>query len=234
MNTKFKTVLIVISVILSTVLPFKQVLSQGVAINENAADPHASAVLDVSSTEKGLLIPRMSTNERTSISNPAKGLMVFDNDLSQFWFFDGTSWTAIGGGDNIYTANDTLSDNRTVTHNNKNLTFVTGSGRAIIDGAFQTTGGVFAHVRTITSSPVWQDNDYIMICSFSGGGDLHLPNPSLFPGRVLLIRNNSIEGGGSGTINYKSYIPINNTSLTTSRGHVLVSDGTNWYVVAGV
>jgi len=48
----------------------------GVAINTTGADPDPSAMLDVSSTEKGLLIPRMTQAQRTAIALPAKGLLV--------------------------------------------------------------------------------------------------------------------------------------------------------------
>lgn len=70
-----------------------------VAINQEGNDPHESAMLDVSSTDKGLLIPRMSSAERTAIINPANGLMVFDNSTNTFWFYsEATSqWEEMGG-----------------------------------------------------------------------------------------------------------------------------------------
>ena len=63
-----------------------------VGINTNNSDPHASAMLDVKSTTKGMLVPRMSSAQRNAISNPAKGLLVFDNNKSSFWFYNGTAW----------------------------------------------------------------------------------------------------------------------------------------------
>lgn len=50
--------------------------------------PNQSAMLDIESLEKGLLIPRMHTAERLNIVNPAKSLIVFDLDLNKFCFFD--------------------------------------------------------------------------------------------------------------------------------------------------
>lgn len=49
-----------------------------VAINTTGALPHPSAILDVSSSDKGLLMPRLSSSEMNSITNPAQGLMVFN------------------------------------------------------------------------------------------------------------------------------------------------------------
>jgi hypothetical protein len=59
--------------------------------------PDNSAILDLSSNTKGLLLPRMSLQERTSISDPAKGLMVYQTNLiSGLYIYDGTSWSTIG------------------------------------------------------------------------------------------------------------------------------------------
>ena len=50
------------------------------SINDDGATPDNSALLDVQSTQKGILIPRMSSSERNAIPTPAMGLMVFDNN----------------------------------------------------------------------------------------------------------------------------------------------------------
>ena len=56
--------------------------------------PDGSAALDITSTTKGLLIPRMTNAQRLAISNPAAGLEVFvtDFDGGSFMFYDGTEW----------------------------------------------------------------------------------------------------------------------------------------------
>ncbi|MBE0640254.1 MAG: DUF1566 domain-containing protein [Bacteroidales bacterium] len=66
----------------------------GVAINTTGNDPDTSAMLDVSSTTKGLLIPRMTEAQRTAIALPAKGLLVYQNDGTEgFYYYDGSAWT---------------------------------------------------------------------------------------------------------------------------------------------
>lgn len=67
--------------------------SAQVAINAANAAPHISAMLDITATDKGLLVPRMSTAERIAIASPAKGLLVFTNDDGAFWYHNGTQWT---------------------------------------------------------------------------------------------------------------------------------------------
>jgi hypothetical protein len=77
-------------------LPFLST-AQSIAVNNDGTPPHASAMLDVKSTSKGILIPRLTTAERTAIPG-IKGLLVFDNTTSSFWFHNGTAWTEIGTG----------------------------------------------------------------------------------------------------------------------------------------
>ncbi|MFO8067490.1 MAG: hypothetical protein R6U11_07910, partial [Bacteroidales bacterium] len=68
--------------------------SQGVLIQESTkdktekADP--SAMLEVRSTDKGLLIPSMTSVQREAILSPANGLMVFDTDEACFYYYDAT------------------------------------------------------------------------------------------------------------------------------------------------
>lgn len=55
--------------------------------------PDQSAILDLSSQNKGLLVPRMSLEQRGSVQNPANGLMIYQTDfLSGFYFYDGKEW----------------------------------------------------------------------------------------------------------------------------------------------
>ena len=55
-------------------LSINKLLSQNVAINADGSAPDGSAMLDIKSTTKGLLIPRMTTVQRTAIPAPAIGL----------------------------------------------------------------------------------------------------------------------------------------------------------------
>jgi len=63
-----------------------------VSINENNTNPDPSAMLDVSSPDKGVLIPRLSANERQNIADPAIGLMVYDSTNQAFYYFNGIGW----------------------------------------------------------------------------------------------------------------------------------------------
>jgi len=60
----------------------------------NNETPDASAALDITSTTKGFLMPRMTNAQRQAISSPAAGLQVFVTDFEggRFMFYDGTEW----------------------------------------------------------------------------------------------------------------------------------------------
>lgn len=69
------------------------VLSQNVVLSESESTADASALLDVQSSSKGVLIPRLTELQRTSITDPANGLLVYQTDASDgFYFYDGAAW----------------------------------------------------------------------------------------------------------------------------------------------
>ena len=55
--------------------------------------PDASSMLDVSSTSKGFLTPKMTTTERNAIASPADGLIVYDVTLKSFFHYNTTTST---------------------------------------------------------------------------------------------------------------------------------------------
>src|SRR2546421_5977325 len=80
-----------------------------VAINSGGLSPHSSAMLDITSTNRGLLIPRMTTAQRIAIASPATGLMVYDSTSSSLWYYDGSNWGELNlwksNGGNIFNSN---------------------------------------------------------------------------------------------------------------------------------
>ncbi|MEQ8908420.1 MAG: tail fiber domain-containing protein [Vicingaceae bacterium] len=68
--------------------------SQNISINADGARPDTSAMFDVVSTNKGMLIPRMTEAQRDAIFEPATGLLIFQtNQDSGFYFNQGVSAT---------------------------------------------------------------------------------------------------------------------------------------------
>src|ERR1700712_5061643 len=59
----------------------------------------ASSVLDVKSTSKGFLAPRMTTAQRVAVASPAEGLLVYQIDgLKGFYFYTNSAWTMLAAG----------------------------------------------------------------------------------------------------------------------------------------
>lgn len=65
----------------------------GVSINNTGSLADSSAMLDVSSNNKGFLLPRMTEAEKLAISNPATGLLIYQTDNTKgFWYYNGSVW----------------------------------------------------------------------------------------------------------------------------------------------
>ena len=76
----------------------KSKLIEDVTIGSSSFD--ASAILGITSTVKGLLIPRLTTAQRDAIGSPATGLLIFNTTTNQFEYFE-TSWKSVGSTNNI-------------------------------------------------------------------------------------------------------------------------------------
>jgi trimeric autotransporter adhesin len=73
--------------------------------------PDASALLEVKSTNKGILVPRMTLAQRNAIASPAQGLLIYQTNVTQgFYFYNGSTWIAL--------ATPTTSANKTLSNLN--------------------------------------------------------------------------------------------------------------------
>src|SRR5215831_15318703 len=80
--------------------------------------PDASALFEIKSTSKGILIPRMTKTQRDVIAAPATGLLIYQTNSSPgFYYYDGTSWSAVSSKG----PNKTLSNLTTPTAVNVDL-----------------------------------------------------------------------------------------------------------------
>lgn len=75
--------------------------AQSFSINTDGSTAHNSAILDVKSSSKGMLIPRLSLAERIAVASPATGLMIYQTDNAPgFYFYDGAAWISITSASN--------------------------------------------------------------------------------------------------------------------------------------
>lgn len=96
-------------------------------------NPDTSSMLDIQSTTKGVLIPRMTTVQRTAISPAATGLLVFDSTSQSFWFYSG-AWVELAkGGKLADTDGDTKVEVEQGTDEDKIRFTTAGTERMTID-----------------------------------------------------------------------------------------------------
>jgi hypothetical protein len=93
-NYKFKLVFLIFSFFFFLELNAQ---TEGAAINTSGAAPDPSALLDISSNTKGVLIPRLSEAEKQSVVNPAFGLMIVNTTTGCINIWLGTTWKQICG-----------------------------------------------------------------------------------------------------------------------------------------
>jgi hypothetical protein len=131
----------------------------------NTTTPNASSILDVTSTTKGFLQPRMSTAQRIAIATPVAGLQVYDTTTKTNWYHNGTVWVQI---DQVSTENGlsntlntvrlggTLDRNTTITglSTTSKLAFTgTGVDMFNVDGATFSVDAQNNRIGIGTSAP---------------------------------------------------------------------------------
>lgn len=83
----------------------------------NTTEPDLSAVLDIVSTEKGILIPRLTLSQRSGITNPAEALLIYQTDNTPgFYYYSSSTWQPLSGGSGTYvdlTTNQTIAGKKT-------------------------------------------------------------------------------------------------------------------------
>lgn len=184
--------------------------AQSVGINSDGSTPNASAMLDVKSSTKGFLVPRLTAAQKTAISSPATGLMIYQTDASAgFYYYNGSSWAAItnlayGCFYNIATSAKKTIDN--------GASFLL-SNNGIMSGMTHTTGlpGI-----TVTNAGIYKIDYLVNVTSGVGG-------------RLLLLKGNFIEVHESLTTILNPGIVSGSVIISLSAGDniELVNDGTS-------
>ena len=94
---KFCPLIRIAQIIALLLVSSSRIAAQAASINTMGTPPHASAILDLTSSSKGLLIPRMDSAQRTMISNPANGLLVYQTNGANpgFYYYSGATWNKL-------------------------------------------------------------------------------------------------------------------------------------------
>lgn len=124
------------------------VYDNGVSVGIGTTNPDPSAILHLSSTSQGFLLPKMSSAQRLAINNPATGLLVIDTTLNKIFIFSPVSldWTDIidvtFGSDDDNTLDEAYDEGGS------------GLGRiiSVTDGAVEMNGNGTSTALRITNS----------------------------------------------------------------------------------
>ena len=101
---------------LFTLLLLSTVFTMFSQVGINTTSPHASSMLDITSTDKGMLVPRMTLAQRTAIATPATSLLVYQTDAATgFWYYNGTAWVNLNSSSGEFKSIAGLVQNTTNT-----------------------------------------------------------------------------------------------------------------------
>ena len=210
-------------------------MAQSVGINADGGTADASAMLDVSSTTKGFLPPRMTTTERNAIGTPATGLVIFNTTTNGLEFKSSTGWTSLTTG--TITASG-LAVSGDVAVNTNKFTVTAANGNTAVAGTLDVTGastlnsltlngtltvgGSSLSFATYTSTGTTTINSGNHIVSGTGITLELNTSPSPTPGTFCIIYNtsNSYSLSQNGT---SSIISANNTTVCIYSGTVWVA-----------
>ncbi len=166
-----------------------------VAVNTNGATADQSSLLDVSSTSKGVLIPRMTATQRDDIASPANGLMVFVTNDQCFYYYDGSNWIKLLN-------NDSNDDDWTINGDNVYVS----SGKKVGVGTSTPDG-----LLTIVNGPSSGEKSLKINNSYAGSGIAY----GMYQGII----------GNSSNVQYGNYIYFSNGGDGTHYGNYAYISG---------
>lgn len=120
---------------------FFLLISSGIIAQSVTIDPQSSTsgIVNIQSTNKGVLVPNMTTLQREAIASTQKGLLVFDTNTNSFWFHNGMAWTQlINNGSSNWTP---LNGNTELLSNNyARFSLGAGTNATALASGFGTEG----------------------------------------------------------------------------------------------
>lgn len=178
---------------LLVVVTYSNTAAQNVGIGTNSPNP--SAALEIRSSTRGLLIPRMNSFDRVLIANPANGLMVYDTTQNRIFQYQNGEWR--------YFINDNywrIAPTRNWTYNTTDSIGIGTSApaqRLDVNGNIRSRDDILADGRLVATGTV------------TGSG--------LITSGGLTVSSNGLIGGNftaNGDLSTNSDLVINNTGAT--------------------
>jgi hypothetical protein len=208
--------------------------SQGVAINGSNTPPDPSAMLDVESTTKGFLPPRVTSTQRAAILAPASGLVVYDTDFNALFVMTGEGWMRVDYGDKWQKDEDNY-----LTYNQGNVGIGVSypAAELEVDGQVKINGGSPGTGKVLTSDAAglatWQ-NSPMSILSFNQASGFSTITSNLnflvFPAIVTLTETAGIMINSSRTLGTTTGITTGTFNMyicyrNTNGGNIITMGG---------
>jgi len=209
--------------------------AQSVSINTDGSTADNSAILDVKSTDKGILIPRMTEAQRNLITTPATGLLIYQTDATAgFYFYNGTAWAAVGGAGGSSLPSQAGNAGKVLTTDGNNASWT----NAPILGTLQVNTVTSAQANTIVVTDL---NVRIIMLDFQGGAsnsagtelNLTLPSAASYPsGTIISFVLTNTSGAPLTTqtnrfTSSSSTITAGNLNNVTATNATLIANGAN-------
>lgn len=172
--------------------------------------PNTSAALDITSTTKGLLIPRMTTAQRVAITNPADGLQVYDVTIKALMLYTATTqaWNQYG--------------DQTVMHSNTSSTYEANSYGSLANLNFNKANGTFAAPTAAVSG---NRIGYISFGATDGTTNVTTGRPTFISGGRI---ESAVDGTpAAGSVPIRMSFDVMAQGATTRTSAMVIKSGGN-------
>ena len=193
--------------------------SQSVGIGDEKFTPHPSALLELKSGAKGLLIPRVTESDRQAIDNPAEGLLIYQTDGSAgFYLYSASRWSLL-----ITESNLPVDDNQQLSFNLTNY-------RLTLENGGEVDLSILRNGRSLIETI--DNGDGTFTFKYNDGTSFttrNLQGPQGLKGDKGTDGTNGVDGadGQDGNTILNGNIDPNNTQGTD--GDIYINTATNTY-----
>lgn len=171
-------------------------LAQNVGIG--TTNPNSKAQLDISSSNKGFLLPLLSQSERLAIASPADGLFVYDTTLQRFYQFQDGVWRYIINSDvwarstsrdYLYNTTDSVGIGTSVPQHRLDVNGDIRADNTITAAGSITAGGTASGAIVLANGNITAASSAVVSDNINGGGDLIIDNSAA----TLQFRNSGVN-----------------------------------------
>ncbi|MEP7107659.1 MAG: hypothetical protein ABI760_06740 [Ferruginibacter sp.] len=227
--------------------------SQNIAINGTGVLPDESAMLDVSSTTKGFLTPRMTTAQQNAILLPTLGLLVFNTTDNVFKVNTSNNpaipaWTPLlGSGGAVSSVNGLTAAVQTFATGNTGADFnISSTGFThtlnMPDASVTTRGVVTTGLQTFSGAKTWNHTGTFLAGITAMGGTINLNTDATANGVNIGTSTNTgaVTIGGTGTqtisignglaaktVNIGSSATTSTTTILSGSGGIMINNANN-------